>query len=142
MPATPHTPGSNGSNKLSSSPSQQPPPMPPLSCGPMNNNCIGPNMYNNMNSYGQHHSAMHHQQQQQNMMADYLSQSYPDPNEFGNVGGGDFGGLRQDFSLDDLNFDPAYMMDNNCSDDLAVISYLKPILKVHLHVRFTYAFQP
>ena len=55
------------------------------------------------------------QQQQQHQMAmgDYNAQMYQDPNDFG-------GAIRQDFSLDDLNFDPAYMMDNNGTDDLAV----------------------
>ena len=56
-------------------------------------------------------------QQQQMSMGDYNSQNYQDPNDFGQ------GGMRQDFSLDDLNFDPAYMMDNNCTDDLAVSAY-------------------
>ena len=55
------------------------------------------------------------QQQQQMSMGDYNPQMYQDPNDFG-------GAMRQDFSLDDLNFDPAYMMDNNGTDDLAVSS--------------------
>ena len=127
MPATPHTPGSNGSNKMSSSPSQQQPhmlPMPSQCGGSMNNNinCNANNMYN-MNSYGPHHNVMQHPQQ--NMMGgDYMAQNYQDQGDFGNVAAGEFGNaggaMRQDFSLDDLNFDPAYMMDNNCSDDLAV----------------------
>ncbi len=57
------------------------------------------------------------QQQQQMVMGDYNPQNYQDPNDFGQ------GGMRQDFSLDDLNFDPAYMMDNNCTDDLAVSAH-------------------
>ena len=93
----------------------------------MNNN----NMYNMQQGYGQHHNAMQQQQQQpqqqqqHNIMGDYMSQNYPDPSDFGNVATNDFGNsgvMRQDFSLDDLNFDPAYIMDNNCTDDLAVRS--------------------
>ena len=50
-------------------------------------------------------------------MGDYNPVNYQvDPNDFST------GGMRQDFALDDLNFDPAYMMDNNCTDDLAVSS--------------------
>jgi len=93
-----------------------------------NNNC---NNSNNNNMYLQqsycHPSQQQQQlQQQQQMMmmggggggvGDYCGgmgqHHYMDPSDPSGSGG-------SHFSLDDLNFDPAYMMDNNGADDLAV----------------------
>ena len=73
------------------------------------------------------HPSQQQQQQQMMMMGgggggvDYCGgmgqHHYLDPSDPSGSGGSH---LRQDFSLDDLNFDPAYMMDNNGADDLAV----------------------
>jgi len=111
MPATPHTPGS-GCNKMS--PTQQTTPAPMssssscASTSSMNNNYL-----NNCNQgYGM----------QNNMAIGPMStgdfnncqQNYHDQTDFS------ADGLKSDFSLDDLTFDPTYIIDNAGTDDLTL----------------------